>query len=195
MFGDASARGVAAGLLDFAKPGEFSIYGEIHADYSIPQMADGIFQLTTDFTWQDNVIVCIDLGSIGGVGSYLLNKLFSIGKYTNLVFSLTYSSSNYNRYFNFVSLCQRFLKYHNASIRTLDNNIVGGKFRLTKKSLCKNIYIYASVSFVLRSVFVSSCVRYCDIAGVVARGVVEDIRLPSNRESAGDNREQGSFLG
>lgn len=191
VFGDRSASGVATGLLSFTDSSEYSTYGEIHPGYSIPQMAERLFQLTTNFNWQDNVIVCINLGSIGRVSSYLLNKLFSIGKYTNLIFSLTFSSPDKDKYFSFVSFCQRFLKRQSASIRTLDNDFVGGKFRLARESLCKHLYTYVSVSYMLKYVFVSSYIRHCDFVNDVA---VSDQAL-SDQSDAGDDNQQGSFLG
>lgn len=165
VFGDSSARGVAPGLLRFVDTSEYSVNGESYPGFSISQMANKVFQRTTDFGVQDSIIVCINLDVAGGIHNGQLRKLLSIGKYLHLIFSLTYSNSSYNKYLGFASICHEFLQRQNASIRVLDNVIVNGRFRVTKKHLCETLYNYVNLSFLLKNVFVSSCVKYCNTVG------------------------------
>lgn len=161
VFGDSSARGIVAGLRNNC-PGhcDYFIHGESHPGYTISQMANRIFELTTNYCWKDNVIVCMDLRSFSNVSYYHLSKLFSVGRYTNLIFSLSYSGNNdHYTYSNFVYFCHRFLKSQNASIRIFDNSVIGGKFRLSKKKLCNYLFSYVKASFLLKNKFASLNVK------------------------------------
>ncbi|CAG9762261.1 unnamed protein product [Ceutorhynchus assimilis] len=115
-------------------------------------MAVKLFSLTAGYGNMDNVIITIDLSSVGFLNSLYLGILFSIGKYTNLIFSLRYSNWEYNRYCLFVFLCQHFLKCQSASIRILDNNRVNGRFRLSRHSYLNNVLSYVMSSRILKRV-------------------------------------------
>ena len=170
VYGDKSAGGVASGLLKFINPCEYSVYGESHPGYSISQMAQNIFHLTTEFNFHDTVIICLNLDPLFRFNSYLLNKLLSVGKYTNLILSLTYSNHNNNKYRNFISLCHNFLDCYKASIRILDNIIVNGSFRLSRQSLFKYLSLYVSASCMIKKSFVLTYVNYCDIKSTPNKG-------------------------
>lgn len=191
VFGDGTAKGVATGLLNFASSREYFIQGESHPGYSVSKMGDRIFQLTADFGCQDSVVVCIDLDSASSISPHHLNKLFSVGRYTNVIFSLTYSNLKKDRYIYFVSLCSMFLKRQNASIRNFSNNFVDGKFRLSKRCLYKNLYNYVVSSYVLKNVFVLS---YLKCHNAVNSDVADCQRLLGQNDE-GENGKRGSFLG
>lgn len=185
VFGDRSANGVAAGLLRYLSPLSYSIVGESHHGYSLSRMADTIFRLTTGFGARDSVVVCINLDSSGRLNSYHLNKLLSIGKYTNLIFSLTDSSLDARNYANFAHVCQEFLRYQIASIRVFNNNRVGSKFRLSKRSLCKNLSDYVNCSLALKNVFVTSYIK-C-VNGLDAEPTYAQILAEKNGENSNLN--------
>lgn len=191
VFGDGTARGVATGLLNFVSSREYFIQGESHPGYSVSQMSDRIFQLTVGFSCQDSVVVCVDLDSDSNINPHHLKKLFSVGRYTNLIFSLTYSNLKKDRFVYFVSLCSMFLKHQNASIRNFSNNVVNGKFRLSKRCLYRNLCDYVVSSNVLKNVFVLSYVDcYNDVNSDVA-----DCQRWLGRDDEGQNSKRGSFLG
>lgn len=146
IFGDISAKGVSTRMYSCIDSDQYKLYGELQPDGSLLQMSKRIFELSKSYDNRDNVIVCLDLRNHCKLNSNTLKKLFSIGKYTNVIFSLTYGKPNRKQYIEFTNLCQKFLSHQNASIRIFNNNIMNGKYRLSKKNYYRNLvnYVYAS---------------------------------------------------
>lgn len=152
VLGDATSRGVATGLSVLTDG--LCIYGEIRPGFSVLQMASRIFQLSRDFETSDSVIVCLTVDSRGTSPELKhLKRLCSIGKYINLIFTLTYTKSSFKNYLKFVYAIQYFVNHQSASITYIDNTVINGILRLPVRSLCRNLLNYVNAGHLLRKVF------------------------------------------
>lgn len=68
---------------------KYKLYRELHPEYTLLQMSNGIFQLSKNCNSHDNIIVCIDLRNNLNLNFHTFKRLFSIVKYTNMIFLLT----------------------------------------------------------------------------------------------------------
>ncbi|XP_050309631.1 uncharacterized protein LOC126745701 [Anthonomus grandis grandis] len=162
VFGDQTARGVASRMTHSLDSKIYSIHGEVHSNYTLSQMANRIFELTTDYVSTDNIIVCLDLGSTY-FDCHSFYGLLSLGKFTNLTLSLTYDDTNKFNYFHVVSICKRFLKSQRASVRIFSNNSQNNKFRISKSALCVRLVLFVTVSYALKRNFVLSPVPLSNV--------------------------------
>lgn len=176
VVGDGTSRGIAGGLLEWLDCDVNSVYGECHRGFSISQLSSRLFQLTMDFNPEDSVVICIDLNSIGKLSTSGLNKLFSIGRYTNIIFSISFSSTDRHSLIKNVALRSALLGYnYNTSVRIFDNDIVNGKHRISKRMLCRNLSLYIRCSRSMERVFKQSCMIYVNLSDVACAPIRSDL--------------------
>lgn len=171
VFGDGSSRGVAAGVRAVLDDFEYSVYGENHSGFSVLQMANRIAQLTTEFCSRDSVIVCLDLKSTGRLRAFHLKRLSLIGKFTNVIFSLTYSPSNAQEFLKYTKFYDFFADCKNVSVRILNNSVIRGERIVTRRRLHDNLALYVRSSGAMKHAFSLSTLIYIDTVDLTGLGV------------------------
>lgn len=176
VLGDRRARGVSVGLLRWLPDRDYTVFGECLPDCSVSFFIERLTALASHFGSDDSVVVCIDLDSIGRFGSHHFKKLFFIGQYTNVIFSLISSRTHGKALPRFMSLYNNSKKAKYISIRIFDNYTVNGKFRISKRCLCENLAFYIKSSVCMGCVFALSCLRYVNTVEVTGWGASPSLR-------------------
>lgn len=171
VFGDGSSRGVAAGVKAVLDDVEYSVYGESHSGFSVLRMADRIARLTTEFCSRDSVIVCLNLKSTGRLRAFHLKRLSLIGKFTNIIFSLTYSPSNAQEFSKYIKFYDFFADCKNVSVRILNNSVIRGEHIMTRRRLHDNLALYVRSSCAMKHAFSLSTLIYIDTVDLTGLGV------------------------
>lgn len=195
VFGDGSSRGIAADLRGLLGAEACCVYGESRSGFSILQMAHRIAQLTTTFNSRDSVIVSLNLRSFSGLKPTHLSRLFSVGRYTHVIFSLVFAPDNAREHQRYVSFCRCLSANRNISCRVLENTIINGRHRMSRNFLCNNLVLYIGASCRMRAAFSRFSLRYIDTVDLAATGCMPGLTGSLNNDNASDyGKKHGNLI-